>query len=345
MQLQARKERQAIDIKSRLALLQMSTGYWISQSLYAAAKLGIADLLMDEAKTCDELASATNTNARALYRLMRGLASVGVFAEEGGHFVLTPISQGLRSDIPESMRDSILLAGEEYYRAWGNLLYSLETGNSAFEREFGMPLFDYYSQHEESGAIFNRAMQNISRAIVPVVVNSYDFSKTVKLVDVGGGNGSSLGAILKANPQLQGIVFDLETAVAKASSVLEKNAVSDRATVVAGNFFESVPSGADTYLLKYVLHNWDDEKAIAILRNCYDAMSDSGKILVVEQVIPPGNEPFSAKLIDLQMLVMTSSGCERTAAEYQSLFEAAGFELVKIIPTRSNVSILEGVRK
>jgi hypothetical protein len=343
MQIQQKPGQPATDIKSKMALLQMSSGYWISQSLYAAAKLGIADLVKDEAKHCDQLAEATDTKADALYRLMRGLASVGVFAEqESGYFALTPIAQGLRSDIPGSMRDSILLGGSEYYHAWGNLLYSLQTGENGFERLYGTSVFDYYQQNAESGEIFDRAMQNICEAIKPAIVNGYDFSGINKLVDVGGGNGSLIVAILKANLHLQGILFDQDTAIASASELLQTQGVSDRCDVIAGNFFESVPEGADAYFLKYVLHNWDDQQAIAILRNCHHAISENGKLLIVEQVIPPGNEPFSGKLIDLHMLV-TLGGCERTAAEYQALFEAAGFSLGKIIPTRSNVSIIEGI--
>ena len=344
MQSQQKHKQPAVDIKAKMALLQMSSGYWISQSLYAAAKLGIADLLKDGAENCDRLASITDTDVKSLYRLLRGLASVGVFAEqESGYFALTPIAQGLRSDIPGSMRDSILLGGGEYYHAWSNLLYSLKTGENGFEKEYGMPVFDYYNQNTESGEIFDRAMKNISSAIKPAIVNGYDFSKITKLVDVGGGNGSLIAAILKANPQLQGILFDQDSAIATSEPILTKAEVRDRCEAISGNFFESVPSGADAYFLKYVLHNWDDEKAIAILRNCHSAMSENGKLLIVEQVIPPGNEPFSGKLIDLHMLV-TLGGCERTAAEYQSLLEAAGFSLDKIIPTRSNVSFIEGTR-
>jgi ubiquinone/menaquinone biosynthesis C-methylase UbiE len=343
MQIQQKPGQPATDIKSRMALLQMSSGYWISQSLYAAAKLGIADLVKDDAQNCEQLAEATNTRAPALYRLLRALASVGVFAEqEPGCFTITPIAQGLRSDIPGSMRDSILLGGGEYYHAWGNLLDSLKTGENGFEQKYGMPVFDYYQQHTESGAIFDRAMKNISEAIKPAIVNGYDFSNITKLVDVGGGNGSLMAAIVKANPQLQGILFDQATAIATASEVFAVEGVSDRCEVIAGNFFQSVPKGGDAYLLKYVLHNWDDQQAIAILRNCHHAMQENSKLLVVEQVIPPGNESFSGKLIDLHMLV-TLGGRERTSEEYQKLFESAGFKLNRIIPTRSNVSIIEGM--
>ena len=344
MQLQQKNGQPPLDIKAKMTLLQMSSGYWISQSLYAVAKLGIADLLKDGAENYKQLAKITDTDPQSLYRLLRALASVGIFAEEeSGNFTLTAIAQGLRSDIPGSMRDSILLGGEEYYYAWGNLLHSLKTGENGFEREYGMPVFEYYSQNAESGEVFNRAMNNISEAIKPAIVNGYDFSEITTLVDVGGGNGSLITAILKANPHLQGILFDQPDAIATAESVSNGDRVQDRCETVGGDFFESVPSGADAYFLKYILHNWDDDQAIAILRNCYQAMSANGKLLIVEQVIPPGNEPFSGKLIDLHMLV-TLGGRERTAAEYQSLLEASGFSLNKIIPTRSNVSIIEGVK-
>ncbi len=344
MQLQQKNGQPPLDIKAKMALLQMSSGYWISQSLYVVAKLGIADLLKDGAENYEQLAKITDTDPQSLYRLLRALASVGIFAEEeSGNFTLTAIAQGLRSDVPGSMRDSILLGGEEYYYAWGNLLHSLKTGENGFEQEYGMPVFEYYSQNVESGAVFDRAMKNISRAIEPAIVNGYDFSEITKLVDVGGGNGSLIGAILEANPHLQGILFDQDIVVAKSEPILKKAEVSDRCEMLAGDFFESVPGDADAYFLKYILHNWDDDQAIAILRNCYQAMPANGKLLIVEQIIPPGNEPFSGKLIDLHMLV-TLGGRERTAAEYESLLKASGFSLNKIIPTRSNVSIIEGVR-
>jgi ubiquinone/menaquinone biosynthesis C-methylase UbiE len=329
------------DIQARMALLQMSNGYWVSQALYAAAKLGIADLLKDGAKHCDELAEATSTHPRSLYRLLRGLASVGVFAEQAPQvFSLTPIASGLRTDIPGSMRSSVLLAGEEYYKAWGNILYSLETGKSAFEQTQGMPAFQYYAAHPKSSKIFDQAMTNISDAIKPAIAHGYNFSGIRKLVDVGGGNGSLIAAILRANPSLKGVLFDQTAAIATASTVLAE--VSDRCELVAGDFFEALPSNADAYLLKYVLHNWDDEHAIAILKNCHRAMQADGKLLVVEQVIPAGNEPFFGKLIDLHMLVNFSGGCERTEQEYRDLFAVAGFELSRVVPTRSNVSVLEG---
>jgi hypothetical protein len=340
LQLQQTERQLPAEIQARMALLQMSNGYWVSQALYAAAKLGIADLLKDGAKHSDELAQATGTHARSLYRLLRGLASVGVFAEHAPHvFSLTSIANGLRSDIPGSMRSSVLLAGEEYYQAWGNILYSLQTGKSAFEQTQGLPAFQYYAEHPESSKIFDQAMKNISDAIKPAIAHGYDFSSIRKLVDVGGGNGSLIAAILRANPGLQGVLFDQEAAIATAPSVLAE--VGDRCECIVGDFFEAVPAGADAYLLKYVLHNWDDERAIAILKNCHDAMQENSKLLIVEQVIPPGNEPFFGKLIDLQMLV-NFSGCERTEQEYRSLFAAAGFELTRVVSTRSNVSVLEG---
>lgn len=344
MQRKQENDSLSTDIQLRMALLQMANGYWISQSLYAAAKIGIADLLKDGSNSCDELARVTGVDSRSLYRLMRGLASVGVFAEqEPNYFSLTPLADGLRSDIPGSMRASVIMAGEEYYQAWGKILHSIRTGESAFEQLYGMQLFEYYAQSPESGEIFDEAMKSISTALKVAVVKGYDFSSISKLVDVGGGNGSLLSSILKANPTMQGILFDQASVLEGAKDIIAAAGVTDRCKVVAGDFFKSTPSGGDAYMLKYILHNWNDEQAIAILKNCHSVMPENGKLLVVEQVIPPGNEPFFGKLIDLHMLVALG-GCERTENEYRELLEASGFHLSKIVPTRSNVSLIEAVK-
>lgn len=345
MQLQPENTQLSTNIQSQKTMLQMASGYWVSQSLYVGAKLGIADLLKDGSKSCDELAQATGVNARTLYRLMRALASVGVFAEkEHGYFTLTPLAACLQSDIPGSIRTLVMMVGEEYYQAWGDLLYSIQTGASAFEHVYGMPLFEYYAQNPESGKIYDEAQTSGSKAAKAEIIKSYDFSTIRKLVDVGGGNGSLIWAILKANPTMQGVLFELPSAIAGAKDLIEAEGVNERCELVAGDFFESVPSGGDAYMLKYVIHLWDDERAIAILKNCHRAMVENGKLLVIEQVIPPGNEPFLGKFLDLHMLVLFPGGCERTEAEHRALFEASGFKLTKIVPTRANLSVIEGVR-
>lgn len=345
MKLQQENTQPATDLPPQKAILQMATSYWVSQSIYIAAKLGIADLLKSGSKSCEELASSVGVNARLLYRLMRALASVGVFAEkEQGCFTLTPFAACLQSDVPGSMRALVIMCGEEHYQAWGDILYSLQTGGSAFEHLYGMPLFQYYAQNPESGKMYDKAQKSGSAAARAEILKRYDFSGISKLVDVGGGNGSLISLILKDNPSMEGVLFEQPSVIAEAKDLIEAEGASIRCELVAGDFFESVPRGGDAYILRYILHNWDDERAIAILNNCHRAMAENGKILVIEQVIPPGNEPFIGKLLDLHMLVLFPGGCERTEDEYRALFEASGFQLTKIVPTKANVSVIEGIR-
>jgi len=233
--LQPENKQSLQSVPSQVAMLQMATSSWISQSLYAAAKLGIADLLKDGPKSCDELATATALKARPLYRLLRALASVGVFSEkEPGYFTLTPLAACLQSDIPGSMRALVIMVGEEHYQAWGDIFYSLRTGGSAFEHMYGLPLFQYYAQNPEPGKIFDEAMTNNSSTENFEIVASYDFSGIHKLVDVGGGQGSLIASILKANPSIQGILFDLPTVIAGALDLIEAEGVSNRCSLMGG---------------------------------------------------------------------------------------------------------------
>jgi ubiquinone/menaquinone biosynthesis C-methylase UbiE len=329
----------------QLAVLQMASGYWVSQSIYVAAKLGIADLLKDSPKSCDELATATGTHAPSLYRVLRALASLGVFAEtQPNHFTLTPLAACLQSDVPDSIRAYVIMQGEEHYQAWGDLLHGVQTGGSPFEHIYGMNLFDYLAQNPESAKIFDESMTNLSVIESAAIAASYDFSSIQTLVDVAGGEGLLIASILKSNPTLKGVLFDRPYVIERAKRFLEAEGVLERCQLAAGNFFESVPEGGDAYILKHIIHDWDDERAIAILKQCHKVMPDNGKVLVAEQVIPPGNEPFMGKLLDLHMLVMTPGGRERTEAEYRALFEKAGFKLTRIVPTQDEVSIIEGIR-
>jgi len=328
----------------QLAVLQMASGYWVSQSIYVVAKLGIADLLKDSPKSCDELATATGTNAPSLYRVLRALASLGVFAEtERNHFTLTPLAACLQSDTPNSLRARVIMQGEEYYQAWGEFMHSVQTGGSSFEHIYGMNLFEYLAQNPESAKNFDESMTNLSVIQSAALAASYDFSSIETLVDVAGGQGLLIASILKSNLTLKGVLFDQPHVIERAKRFLEAEGVLERCQLAAGNFFESVPEGGDAYILKYIIHDWDDERAIAILKQCHKVMPANGKILVAEQVIPPGNEPFRGKLLDLNMLVMTG-GRERTEAEYRALFEKAGFKLTRIVPTQHEMSIIEGIR-
>lgn len=329
----------------QLAVLQMASGYWVSQSIYVAAKLGIADLLKDSPKSCDELATATGTNAQALYRVLRALASVGVFAEtQLKHFTLTPLAACLQSDVPGSFRAFVIMLGEEHYRAWGDLMHGVQTGGSPFEHVYGMNVFEYYAQNAEPAKIFDEAMTNGSVLESAAIAASYDFSSIQTLVDVAGGQGLLIASILKSNPTLKGVLFDQPSVIERAKPFLEGEGVLERCQLTVGDFFESVPEGGDAYILKHIIHDWNDERAIAILKQCHKVMPANGKILVAEQVIPPGNEPFMGKLLDLNMLVMAPGGCERTEAEYRLLFEKAGFKLTRIVPTQEEMSIIEGIR-
>ncbi|MCL6436384.1 MAG: methyltransferase [Leptolyngbyaceae cyanobacterium HOT.MB2.61] len=329
----------------QIVVLQMATAYWVSQSIYAAARLGIADWLKDGAKSCGELAAITGTNEQALYRLLRALASVGIFAEtESQQFVLTPLANCLRSDVPDSVRDaSIMMGDREHYNSWGNILHSIKTGESAFENLVGMNVFDYFSRNPEPAAVFDRAMTSFSSSEIPAIIASYDFSSIRQLVDVAGGHGSLLTAVLRSNPQMEGILFDLPEVIERAKSAIAQD-VANRIQLATGSFFESVPAGADAYMLKHIIHDWDDERSITILKNCHQAMADNGRVLVMEQVIPPGNAPFLGKLLDVNMLVMCPGGKERTEVEYRALFEAAGFRLTRIVPTQTFISVVEGVK-
>lgn len=329
-----------------MQMMQMITGCWVSQSIYAAARLGIADQLKTGPKSYTELATLTGSHAPSVYRLMRALASVGVFAEtEVGIFTLTPLSHCLRSDVPESIRDvSVVMGDPEHYGSWGNILHSVQTGQSGFENIYGKNVFEYYAENPEPAAAFDRAMSSFSSLEITAVVNEFDFSGIETLVDVAGGQGYLLLAILAANPTLQGILFDQPDVIDRAKSFVAAQPASSRCQLSAGNFFESVPQGADAYMLKHVIHDWDDPRSIVILKRCYEAMLKNGRVLLVEQVIPSGNAPSLGKLLDVNMLVMCPGGKERTADEYRDLLAAAGFRLTRIVPTSGLVSVIEGIR-
>jgi hypothetical protein len=320
----------------------MISGFWISRAIYIIAKLGIADHLAGGPKAAEEIAAATNTNAGAIYRIFRALSSVGVLTEESDHrFGLTPLSETLRTDAPGSLRAfATVELGEEHYPAWGELLYSVKTGEIAFDKHFGMPIWEFFAKNPENARTFDNAMTNVSLAIKDAILASYDATTIRKLADIAGGHGSLLAAILKSNPEMKGVLFDLPGVTEGARKRIEAEGLSDRCEVVAGSFFESVPEGADAYIMKWIIHDWDDERSIAIFKNIRRAIAEGGKLLLVEAVVPPGSEPHFSKFIDLNMLVMTG-GRERTEEEYRRLLEAGGFKLTKVIPTDSPMSIIE----
>jgi hypothetical protein len=331
-----------LDQTPQRILAQMISDGWVAQAVYAAAKLGIPDLLQAGARTPADLAAATGTHARSLYRLLRALASFGLFVEKpDGTFALTPLGAGLTSAAPGSQRAVAILAGEEQHRAWGEILYSLRTGKPAFEHVYGQPLFAYLAEHPEQARTFDAAMTGVHGPETRAMLNAYSLSGVRTLVDVGGGNGSTLCGVLARYPGLKGVLFDRPDVVERARANLDAAGLADRCTTVGGSFFESVPPGGDAYLLRRVIHDWDDEQALAILRNCRKAMTASARLLVVESVIPPGNNPSFGKLLDLVMLVMPG-GLERTEAEYRQLYRDAGFRLTRVVPTDHEVSVIEG---
>lgn len=322
-------------------LLQMMTGYWISKAVYLAAKLGIADLLSRGPVHYEELARETGANAVSLYRTLRALASVGLFAEaDAGQFTLTPMAALLRTGVPDSMRALGIMYGEEQYQAWGELLYSVNTGRPAFEHHFGTGVYEYFSQHPDASAVFNEAMTNWTTRVASVAANSYDFSPFRTVVDVGGNQGILLAAILRAHQGVRGILFDLPHVVATAPEYLASAGVESRCTIASGDVFTAVLPGGDAYVLSGVLHGFDDEHCVAILAQCRRVASDTGKLLILEHVIPDGDEPHLGKWLDLHMLVM-SGGRERTREQYRALLQAGGFELTNIVPLAAGLSLVE----
>jgi hypothetical protein len=326
-------------------LLQMIFSFMTSQAISSVAKLGIADLLASGPKSTDELARATGVKVRPLYRILRALASVGVFSQDdGGNFRLTPVGEPLRSDAADSLRGfSIFLGSDWHWRVWSELGYSAQTGQPAFEKIYGKPFFKYLAENPEPARIFDNAMTSFSASVGAAVIDAYDFTGIKKLVDVGGGHGLLLASILEKYPRMTGVVFDAPAVVEGAKDLIKGRGVDGRCQTAGGDFFTSVPAGGDAYIMKHIIHDWEDERALIILKNCHRAMTEDGKLLVVEMVIPEGNAPSLGKFLDLEMLLFLHS-YERTEAEYRALFERAGFRLTRIVPTGMPHSVIEAVR-
>lgn len=333
------------DASSPHQLDRMITAYWTSQAIYAAAKFGIADELKDGPKTVEDLAAASSTNADALYRLLRALASIGIFAEgPPRQFALTPLAEPLQTDVPGSKRALALMSGDEQFQAWAEIEYSIRTGKKAFDKVFGKPVFDYLGENPEKAKIFDAAMVGIHGRESDAILDAYDFSGIELVADIGGGNGSQISGILKRRTSMRGILFDLPHVIERAKGNIESAGLGDRCQLVSGSFFDEVPAGADAYLMRHIIHDWDEEKCLTILRNCHRAMPDTGRLLVVESVIPAGNEPFGGKFLDLVMLLIPG-GKERTEDEYRELFAQGGFELTQVVPTATETSVLEARKK
>jgi hypothetical protein len=324
-------------------LNQMLTGFWLSQAIYVAAKLGLSDLLHQGPQTAAELAAKTSVQPEALFRLLRALASVGVYAEQpDGRFTMTPLAAELRSDVPSSKRALAIMSGEEHYASWGDLLYTVRTGKPAFDKVYGEPIFDWLSKHAEQAAIFDAAMVSVHGRETSAMVEAYDFSEIGTLADVGGGNGSVLRGVLAKNLNVRGMLCDLPGVLERAQPLIAAEGLAGRLQTFPTNFFDAVPPGADVYMMRHIIHDWTDEQSLIILRNIRKVIRDDGRLLVIESIIPPGNEPSFGKLLDLNMMVIPG-GKERTEVEYRDLFAKAGFKLERIVPTAAEVSIIEGL--
>jgi O-methyltransferase domain/Dimerisation domain len=335
------------DFPPQLALQQMIQGYQVTQCIYVAAKLSIADLLKDGPRTSEELAQATGTHAPALYRVLRLLTALDLLTEQQGHsFALTPLGVYLRRGVTGSMHETVLCYAEKpTWHIWGALLHSVQTGEPSPEHVLGLKPWDYYPQHPEEAVLFNNMMTEWTASVAPTVAAAYDFSATQTLVDVGGGHGQMLASILQAHPTLHGVLFDLPHVVKGATSLLERGGVADRCQIIGGDAFTAVPAGYETYLLSRVIHDWDDERAIALLSRCHQAMQPRGKVLLVERVIVTGSALQVLVLeSDVQMLVW-AGGKERTDAEYGALLSAAGFEVTQLIAVLPPFYVIEAVRR
>ena len=329
-----------------LMLRQLAFVMRASRALYAVAELGIADILAGGPMTSAELAARVKTDPPSLRRLLRALVAQGVFEEPApDRFRLNAAGELLRRDVPGSQRAGVLFtAGEMRWQLWSDFLESVRTGQAAVERAFGKTVFERHAENAEESALFSQAMASFSAAISAPVIAACDFAPFRSIADVGGGTGRLLADILAANPDARGVLFDLPEVVAAAPPLLEASGVAERCRVVAGSFFESVPAGADAYLLKSVLHDWDDARSIAILSNCRKAMAAKARLLIVERVMPETAErgrAVEAYLLDLEMLLMTPGGRERSESEFRAILSAAGFEMMRILPTEAPVSVIE----
>lgn len=325
-------------------LIQMATAYWASRVVYTAAKLGLADKLAGGPKSAAELAGPAGLHGPSLHRFMRTLASLGILNEtEGQRFGLTALGEALRSKAPGSAHAAILtLNNPAFASAIDHLIDSLKTGETVFDKLHGSPFFDYLAKRPEEASLFSETMVGIHGAEPPAVAAAYDFPACKIVIDVGGATGNMLAEILLRHKGLHGVLFDLPHVVKDAPQLLSAKGVSDRVTIKGGSFFETAPEGGDAYILSHIIHDWDEAKCLTILAALRKAMKPGARLLLVEMVLPTGNEPHFGKMLDLVMLTIPG-GQERTEAEYAALLAKGGFRLERVIPTASAVSIVEAV--
>jgi O-methyltransferase domain/Dimerisation domain len=327
-------------------LFKLVIGKWISQALGTIVEIGVPDRLAKGARPCKDLAREAGVSEDGLYRLLRALASVGLFAEGAGRrFRLTAMGQLLRSDHPESLAGYARFTAHDItWRPWGLLSYSVKTGMPAFDLVFSAPIFDHFSRNAEVATVFDDAMTSISAMEARATSNAYDFKGVGTLMDVAGGHGLLLTTVLRRHKRMRGVLFDLPHVVANANATFTRAGITSRVRVESGDFFKELPSGADAIIMKHILHDWDDGSATRILQACHRALGAQGKVLIVDPVVPPGNVPHYGKLLDLEMLVLTPRGRERTKAEFAKLLRGAGFRLSRVVPTESPLSIVEAVK-
>lgn len=322
-------------------VLQVATGYIASTALQVALQLQIADHIASGSTSARDLAAACGANEDALYRVLRTLAMMGIFEETSPRtFALTPSAAALRQ-VPGSLYDMALwLCDPFHFRVYADAMHSVTTGVPAVEKTYGMPVFEYFAKSPELSAIFNNAMTSFSGMVVPAALEAYDFSDIRVLVDVAGGHGGVLTGVLAKHPQMRGVLCDLPHVIDGAGPRIASLGLAHRCQAVACDMFATIPEGGDAYIMKHIIHDWDDERAGVILRNIRRVLPKDGRVLLLESVVAPGNEPDFSKVIDLEMLLLPG-GRERTADEFRALFAANGFELTRIVATQSPLSIIE----
>ena len=327
-------------------LFDMLISKWITQALGTVVELSIPDRLSKGARRCSEMAREAGVSEDGLYRLLRALASVGLFVESAdSRFKLTGMGQLLRGDHPESLAGfARFVAHDSTWRPWGQLGYSVKTGMPAFDHVFNAPIFEYFSRNPEAAAVFDGAMTSISAREARAAADAYDFKGVATLMDVAGGHGVLLATVLRRHKGMRGILFDLPHVASGAAATFDRADITGRVRIETGDFFGDLPSGADAIIMKHILHDWDDDSAKRILQACHRALGPRGKVLIVDPVVPPGNIPHYGKLLDLEMLVLTPRGRERTKTEFARLLRSAGFWLSRVIATESPLSIVEAVK-
>jgi hypothetical protein len=323
-------------------IVEMIMAQMGSRLIHLAARLRLPDHLAEEPRTADELAALTGTHAPALYRIMRTMAAMGIFSEGQDHrFALTPVGAALKSGTP-SHATALTLAGEFVTRTLDHLLFSAQTGSTAFPKAFGKPLFDWMAEHPVEASLFNDTMVGFHGAEPPAIAAAYDFSAFSTIADIGGSTGNLLATILTHHPGPRGVLFDLPHVVRDAPALIRQRGLTDRIRIEGGSFFDTAPAGADAYILSHVIHDWSEQHCVTILGNCRRAMNPGGRVLLVEMVLPEGNVPHPGKVLDVLMLILPG-GEERTAGQYAELLGKAGLRMTRVVPTASLVSIVEAV--